>query len=524
MAEFSTLVMRFRDLVTKEGGTISKHQDIIKKDGCVWWAWWKKGNEKTPMDAFSIMAEQVRRKSIIIFLIDSGQSYVYKATCEEIEWDSDKKIASPEQDKTPEYYCDQQYHAWFKFTKISKCKENEITCYSYVTVNDLFINKETDYGKFNNKKIYSLKELIQQNRTIWFVRKSKKEDANNEIILLNADFIQPSNFSKKYYLTSGNELLWLSDLHLIGNHFPIKRIGTKQTLAQHLKCCLDKPNDIGAMLISGDITSCAKKEGFDNAQTLIQEINYERVVPLNSENIVICPGNHDFTRQNTPLGDNQTPEFIFNKKENTNYFSLFYSSIYHLDPNKYYASGRKLLLPSGQVLEIAALNSLLLQQYTNFEGHGYLSQEQLDYVAREMGWDAQKNSRALRIVMMHHHYMPTCFNEIIDVTKSSSVVYDADRLMHWLIKYNVRLLLHGHKHKSFISEIAYPIDTSKKSIDSNDMKRIAVVGMGSTGATEIDNKFATIAFEDQEICIKFYRIHHDEIEKGSILQTVKIQI
>ena len=97
------------------------------------------------------------------------------------------------------------------------------------------------------------------------------------------------------------------------------------------------------------------------------------------------------------------------------------------------------MLSSGHMLEIAALNSVILQQYPNFEGHGYLTQEQLDFVAKEMKWDDEENQNAIRIVMMHHHYLPTCYAEAIDATRSSSVVYDADRLMSWLVKYQVKL-------------------------------------------------------------------------------------
>ena len=131
------------------------------------------------------------------------------------------------------------------------------------------------------------------------------------------------------------------------------------------------------------------------------------------------------------------------------------------------------------------------EQYHNFEGHGYLSDEQLDYVAKQMEWDNAENKNSIRIVMMHHHYLPTCYKEIIDVKRASSVVYDADRLMNWLVKYNVKLLLHGHKHKSFISEINYP-KLPDADISYDNMHHVVVAGMGGTGATKVQNKFATI--------------------------------
>lgn len=101
--------------------------------------------------------------------------------------------------------------------------------------------------------------------------------------------------------------------------------------------------------------------------------NISRKIPLYSENILICPGNHDFVRDPVDLPCGKEPEFIYNKKENAEGFTRLYHSIYNLNPNQYFASGKKLFLSSGHILEIAALNSVLLQQYPNFDGHGYLS-------------------------------------------------------------------------------------------------------------------------------------------------------
>ena len=35
--EFSTIILRFRDLVTEENRTIELHQEIIKSKNYVWW-------------------------------------------------------------------------------------------------------------------------------------------------------------------------------------------------------------------------------------------------------------------------------------------------------------------------------------------------------------------------------------------------------------------------------------------------------------------------------------------------------
>lgn len=380
------------------------------------------------------------------------------------------------------------------------------------------MDKNVDYSKFTNKKVYSITELVQQNRTVWFVRTALDTDLDNEIILLNSESIQPTHFNAKYYQASGNTLLWLSDLHLSDNRFESKNGRVHKILAGHI-CEQIKTDNIAGLLISGDITSRAEPEGFELAKQLLKDLNNEFVTPVFSENILICPGNHDFTREGTDLGHDIEPDFIYNKPDNTSAFAEFYKSIYNIKPNQYFATGRKILLSSGHMLEIAALNSLILQQYPNFDGHGYLSNEQLDFVAKQMGWDSAENKNAIRIVMMHHHYLPTCYTELIDVTRASSVVYDADRLMNWLVKHDVKLLLHGHKHKSFISQVEYS-KTPEGPITSENMHHIVVAGMGGTGSPTGQNKFATIKFERNNVLIDFYNIYSDESEQDRVCQQI----
>lgn len=98
-----------------------------------------------------------------------------------------------------------------------------------------------------------------------------------------------------------------------------------------------------------------------------------------------------------------------------------------------------------------------------------MSDKQLEYVANKMGWEENVQTNSVRIVIMHHHYMPTCLVEQVDVKKPSSVVYDAERLVQWLAKYDIKLLLHGHKHQSFVSKIGH-FDNSIYEIDEDRMK------------------------------------------------------
>lgn len=522
--EFKTVILRFRDLVTENDATIVRHRDIIDEKGYVWWGWWNKGNEDVPFDEFSVLNDIFKRNSEYVYLMDSGQKKLFKAKCLNIEHFTDKN-SSPEPENTPAYYNEQKYYAWFKFNEIEECNIDEIRDYTYVKVASLFAEKNSDYSKFYGKRIYNIDEMIQQNRTVWFVRNyNENKDSDYEIQLLNSSIVEPYNFSERYFETSSDTLLWLSDLHF-GTDDVLKvkaEDSTDVTLTKHIQNAYPDYKKFGGLIITGDITSYGKAEGFTKAQEFISDLNRELVRPFMSENIIFCPGNHDFVRKEENLGDS-CPEKVSENPNSIKYYKDFYSSIHNLSPNEYFACGRKLLMSTGRTVEIVALNSLFLQQYKDFEGHGFLSNEQLEYAAKSMQWEENSQTSSIRIAIMHHHYMPTCLVEQINVTRPSSVVYDAERLAQWLVKYNIKLLLHGHKHQSFVSKIGR-FDSKSSEISEDSIKNFYVVGMGGTGAKDCENKIAAIRFRNDEIELKFFRIYADNSESNKPLQTIHIPI
>lgn len=440
-------------------------------------------------------------------------------------------MKSPEIDHTPDYYNNQDYYAWFKLGAIQECSNTFVQNFAYVDVAAIYVERNSNYNKFNNKKIYNIQEMIQQNRTLWFVRKYVVgKDLDYEIALLDASVVEPHDFSENYYETGCDSLLWLSDLHFCKNDiFKVKiENSTDVTIAMHIQNAFNdrksnkEANKLGGLLITGDITSFGEEEGFEKAKEFLKDLNRNLVRKLNTENIIICPGNHDFTRKDYDLGKG-VPEKVWENPGSIKAYKQFYFSLYNLYPNQYMACGRKLLMPCGRTVEIASLNSLILQQYKDFEGHGFLSGEQLEYVAEKMGWKNNEHTNSIRMVMMHHHYLPACYIEQVDVTKSSSVVYDAEYLMQWLIKYNVKFLLHGHKHQTFIKKIVN-FNSGNEIIDVSQSKELYVIGMGGTGAGKCDNKFATLTFDFNELVVRYYRIHADNIEPDKCIQTIHIPV
>ena len=64
-ADVTTMVLRFRDLVTAPGDTIQEHYDVSQKEGFVWWGWWSKAGERIPDDVFREAREHFNEDELV---------------------------------------------------------------------------------------------------------------------------------------------------------------------------------------------------------------------------------------------------------------------------------------------------------------------------------------------------------------------------------------------------------------------------------------------------------------------------
>lgn len=189
MAEFTTIILRFRDLVTEHGDTIRKHEEISRERGYVWWGWWHKGGERVPLVAFRALKKKAEAGDLTIYLMDSGQLRFYRAACLDIAWgQSGEEIPSLDASATPEYYNNRSYLAWFKLKDFEEIDDLNATLrtLSYVRVDDFFEERSSRFDAFYDKRIYSMAELRYQDRTIWFVRAYRHGDRTDEVDLLDS--------------------------------------------------------------------------------------------------------------------------------------------------------------------------------------------------------------------------------------------------------------------------------------------------------------------------------------------------
>ncbi|MDQ1612158.1 MAG: hypothetical protein QOG00_2089 [Pyrinomonadaceae bacterium] len=515
----TSLILRFRDLVTSKGGTILNHATISRKDGYVWWGWWHKPDELIPDAVFRDIKRKANSDGLNILLLDSGRKLLFQAYCTDIQYKIDHtEITSPEPGKTPAYYNASQYRVWFKFERINTdpVPDSELHNFTYVRVNEFFENNESSFTPFYGKQVRSAEELRQQDRTIWFVRPFSQGDLTHEISLLDSYFLKPSHFPQEYTQVQSAKLLWVSDLHfsINGHHnYPDEPNATAQPLDIRITEALKRHNinDLAGIIVSGDITYRAAEEEFDQALQFLQNIT--RIWNIKQYNIAIVPGNHDVRFSDNPAEKGGTIDIAPSQAREQ--YAKFYDSLFHIAPNDTMSCGRRFLLKGGVAVDIACLNSQILDQAQNiFQGQGFIGEAQLQEVARGMGWHSintteAEDARPFRIAVVHHHIVPVTYRESPKANAQYSVLLDAEALARWVTKYRVSLVIHGHMHQPFLTHIT----RTENLLDSETAHTFCVSGMGSTGIKLEDvgeinsNTFGIIDFTvNNQVTIQFFSV------------------
>jgi 3',5'-cyclic AMP phosphodiesterase CpdA len=390
-------------------------------------------------------------------------------------------IATPERTATPNYYGDAHYLAWFKLESIedSELSENELQNWSYVQIDEFFDTKKSAFHEFYDKQLTSFKELRNQDRTIWFIRTKRSTDKVHEIHVHDRARIAPSNFSEQVVQLHTPNLLWVSDPHFSKDHhdFPRRPEVSHTNLSETIRRDLEHTGrkDIGGLLISGDLTWQGTREEYEWATEFITDVkSWARLAP---SQVLVCPGNHDlaFSKEPWKKGTLATETGEASIAE----YKRFYEQLYEVKPTSDLSCGRRFWIPDGAMVDIASLNSSVLQQVAGaFQGQGFIGAPQLIETAKAMRWSGDRSrTKAFRLCMLHHHVVPILHREHPEIGIAASVVYDAGAIMRWLVENEVNLVLHGHMHlPSFVKEsraLDYPRQEK--------WHEITVAALGSSG-------------------------------------------
>ncbi|PTL84249.1 metallophosphoesterase [Vitiosangium sp. GDMCC 1.1324] len=522
MSEIETLILRFRDLPPLENGdTVARHSEIAGKEpGYVWWGWWNKGGEQVPFEEFRELLRKARNGGLPLYLLDSGQNQTYRAICTDISWDqAGDPSLTPESDKTPQYYRTRKVLTWFKLSTIEPY-ELKTSDYSYVRVDKFFTSQSSRYVAFYGKRIFSIQELIEQNRSIWFIRQARTSDKHHEISLLDAQSVSPEHFQRTFIQSDSRNLLWVSDLHYTfptnknektHHAFAVDRNApARKRLGEALEAALKdhKIEDLGGMLVSGDITWKAIPEEFEQSLSLFHWA--QKWASLTSYHFSICPGNHDLAFTQRTEAKDAPIERTFDMAKEA--YAAFYARLFNLRPNSHLSSGHRYLLGASHPVEIVCLNSSWLEQRKGFfQGHGFVGDEQLREAAESFGWNKKGDDegRPYRIVMLHHHLVPVTYRAQPAPSAAYSVILDAEALMEWVVQYRVDLVLHGHMHQPSYIKLSKPTQLKGR---LTGLHEFHVLGMGSTGVVREDvgavgkNTFGVLRFGASGVTVTFYSI------------------
>ncbi len=528
MRKVDTLILRFRDLGNDD--TIEEHNKIISDNGYVWWGWWSKPGERIPRDLFStLFFEGGKSKELELYLFDSGNRKIYKATCTEARYSiKDEKLEAPNEN-VPEYYKNNRYLCWFKFAQIDKCSVEEIRKYSYVNVKDFFTENYNDgYDMFDNKIVFGMDELFFQQRTMWFISAFIEGDKTNEITIYSPSQFVPMNYEKDFLRIKHNTLLWLSDLHFSYENDKksyhkydeggVDREKLKDIITKELANNKVIP---GAVIVSGDLAYKAKTEEFEKAKDFLKHL--ESIYGLRASDFSITPGNHDFSFKLE--GDSLEVGYL--EQQYSKSYSEFYKDFFKCAPSKHFSSIRRMYTPNMRAIEIINVNSVALQQIKvaedisddgkehSFVGLGYVGKEQLDELEDELR--LTKEANVVRILVMHHHLIPVMYSEIPQIDKTYSVLLDAGRVQKFIFDNNITIVLHGHTHKG-----SYTIISNVN--EKNERKDCHVVGLGSAGVVnkelseDTTRMYAIVEFEKENVVIRKYKMDRYEATDSMIYE------
>jgi len=476
----STMILRFRDLSSPVGDTVRLHREMIKKFGYAWWGWWAKQEESIPRDVFAKFTDLIDKsesKSLLVYLVDSGQNLLYKGTIAKIVTSpGSNPIDSPEPDKTPGYYISKTCKAWFKLTSIEPCELFELSELSYDEVSGFIDDPSSE--AFHNKRIFSMKEMLSRlHRTIYFVQPLDPVRHRHYEVFAVAPR-EPTIFSFEPRFRSSNYIIHFSDLHFGNPEYPqtdsALQKGLTSLLGEDL-IALGKGRP-AAVIISGDLTWKGTKTEFQEALTFITMLR--SLYDLDPFfDLIIVPGNHDITwgQQDTDYDPHSAVRYSSTEAERN--YREFFTRTVGVPPNKYLSMGRRYLLQNFVTIDLMGLNSSRIENQ-KLSGYGYVGLDQLSNAASSMGWSKGAKPVTYRLAVLHHHLLPVTPIEDPLLDHNISITLDAGQLMYKMVELGIDGVSHGHQHQPFLASVVRP--PRKDSIYQSSTP-ILIHGTGSVG-------------------------------------------
>ncbi|WP_160688583.1 metallophosphoesterase [Clostridium sp. C2-6-12] len=298
--------------------------------------------------------------------------------------------------------------------------------------------------------------------------------------------------------------LHLSDLH-IGNLYYDDPEELAIAIINDIEHQRTNYRKLEAIFVTGDIFD--KKYG-SNEKEIQEAVNFfnkihteirEREININfsKEDFIFVPGNHDLIRTD------QGADF----KKYDNFLKCFYGDNYNdsgstVKYNEEYWSSLKIF--HEKKILVIGLNSCKGEKKDDeWDDYGYISLKQLSQSFKDAKKLVENLDDYTVVSIFHHHFYP--FPEIQTKHGDTSLIRNYDEVIDMLIKNNVKIVLHGHKH----TQIVRPVVNDSYFYDSKSL--IVVCSAGSIGNKSVENRAFQIAhiFEpDDETIVSLDRFEY----------------
>lgn len=262
------------------------------------------------------------------------------------------------------------------------------------------------------------------------------------------------------------KILHLSDTHF-GAHDDLKRSAVIQFTEEW------RPDIIA---LTGDIVDSPLRKNFALAQAFINAL---RTV---TAEVHAVPGNHDALFGRIGLG-------------------TFWQKIQELHPESRYVRYKTI---KGQNIYLIGVDTTHLSM-RELNNAGRFDRGQENFLSNELSrlrtQHGAELDRSIKIILVHHHPIPTV------VSEAEWMLYfkNAGRFLRFAVKYDVRLILHGHQHDPHFAKVCFGSD--------RDDEIIAVLSAGSClKNTQIEpdkpsGHFYAISIDSERAIVTSYYCH-----------------
>lgn len=166
-----TIMLRYRDLSVPLGATISRHREVILREGVAMWGWIMRQSEQVPEELLSSLSVSLERSpNLGILLYDSGNCQVRLARLSGLSmFPGGLRIPTPEPRSTPLYMSEALCPVWFHLTSIGSdpLQVHELDILGYPTLRKA--TTEVGVSKL------SLSEIRETGATLWQIDGAFKE-------------------------------------------------------------------------------------------------------------------------------------------------------------------------------------------------------------------------------------------------------------------------------------------------------------------------------------------------------------